>query len=315
MTGWRPAGAQGWKHLAFMLPALTILGVFHVWAGAFTVLMSFTNWSLGRVDFVAWLNYGRLASDARFLNALGVTGWFVLGSVPATIVLSVPLAYVLYFILQRTHVYRLALFLPYVTPTVATSMIWGLLFSPSPFGLANTVLTRFGLPQQRWLLEPAGVLQLLAHSAGVMLPHWAQGPSLAMTVVLAARVWQMLGFTIVILLAGLTNIDPHVVEAARIDGAKEHQVLARVIAPMLSPTLLFVSVMSFIFAIREFNTIYVLTNGGPVGTTQTLTMLVFKQVYEDNQLGYGATTATVLFMIVLAVTWLQFRYGERLVTV
>jgi ABC-type sugar transport system permease subunit len=132
-----------------------------------------------------------------------------------------------------------------------------------------------------------------------------------MTVVIAARIWQMLGFTVVILLSGLTSMNDEVIEAARIDGASEFQIMRRIVIPMLYPTIFFLSVVSVVFAIREFNTIYVMTNGGPASSTQTLPLLMFQQFYQNNELGYGAATATVMFVIMLGITWAQFKLSRR----
>lgn len=297
--------------LAFTMPAFVILAVFHIWATIFNVWMSFTDWSLGGAHFIGFSNYRSLLPSHDFSNALLVTAYFVLGSVPLTIVLALPIAYALYFFLSRTKLYQLILFMPYVIPTVASSMVWGLMFSSSPGGLANWLFSLLGLPTQRWLTDPEGLFQLIMGPFGAHLPAGAQGPSVAMLILIAVRIWGMLGFTVVILLAGLTTINPEIVQAARIDGAGEMQILRRVIVPMLSPTILFVAVISFIFAVREFNTIYVLTGGGPVDTTDTLTMLMFRQFYQNNQLGLGATTATMIALVIMVLTVVQFRLGKK----
>jgi ABC-type sugar transport system permease subunit len=292
-------------------PALVVLCVFHLWASGLNVVMSFTDWSLGSTHFIGIGNYQRLFADPAFKNSLEVTGWFILASVPVTILLALPLAYILYFTLNRTGFYRVILFLPYIIPTVATGLMWTLMFSSSSGGMMNAFLGHLGVSPQSWLLEPRGVFQILAGLFSFRVPGWGAGPSLAMVVIIGARIWEMLGFTIIILLAGLTIMNDEVIEAARTDGATEFQVLRRVVVPMLFPTIFFLSVISVIFAVREFNTFYVMTNGGPANTTQTLPLLMFQQFYQNNQLGYGATTASVMFVIMLVITWLQFRLTRR----
>jgi ABC-type sugar transport system permease subunit len=294
-----------------LLPAVMVIGVFHLWASGFNVAMGFTNWSFAGVDFVGLENYRYITTRGNFWNALVVTMFFVFGTVPTTVVIAVPLAYLLHQIVRRNYLYRLILFLPYIVPTVATSLVWSLFFSPSPGGVVNSVLRQFGGGLQPLLLDSTGVFEIVGEAIGVTVPEWGEGPSVAMVLVMLVRFWQMLGFTILIVYSGMTQLDPEMLEAARVDGASERQVLRKVVVPLLSPTLLFVTVVSFIFAIREFNTIYVLTGGGPARTTETLTMLVFRQFFEEGLLGRGAATATILFLIILLITWAQFRLSRR----
>jgi ABC-type sugar transport system permease subunit len=302
---------DGWSALLFLLPAVTIIGTFHLWASGFNVAMGFTDWSFAGVNFIGGENFTRLASGGEFWNSLAVTLFFIAGTVPITVAVAIPIAYLLYQVIPRNYLYRLLLFLPYIVPTVATSLVWSLVFSPSPGGIANAVRSVFGMAPKPWLLDSTGAVEWLASFVGVSVPGWAEGPSIALVLVMVVRFWQMLGFTILILYSGMTQLDPETLEAARVDGATERQILRRVVVPLLSPTLLFVTVVSFIFAIREFNTIFVLTAGGPASTTETLTMLIFRQFFVESQLGRGAATATVLFAIILLITWAQFRLGRR----
>lgn len=294
-----------------LLPAVVVIGVFHLWASGFNVAMGFTNWTFAGVDFIGTENYRYLASSGSFWNALVVTMFFVVGTVPTTIVVAIPLAYLLQQVVKRNYLYRLMLFLPYIVPTVATSLVWSLFFSPSPGGVVNSVIRQFGGGLQPLLLDSTGIFEVFGDSVGVTVPTWAEGPSVAMLLVMLVRFWQMLGFTILIVYSGMSQLDPEMLEAARVDGATERQVLRRVVVPLLSPTLLFVTVVSFIFAIREFNTIFVLTGGGPARTTETVTMLIFRQFFEEGFLGRGAATATILFLVILLITWAQFRLSRR----
>lgn len=302
---------DGWSALFFLLPAVAIIGTFHLWASGFNVAMGFTDWSFAGVSFVGGANFSRLASSGEFWNSLAVTLFFIVGTVPLTVVVAIPIAYLLYQVIPRNYLYRLLLFLPYIVPTVATSLVWSLVFSPSPGGVANAVGSMLGMAPKPWLLDSTGLFEWLASLVGVTVPVWAEGPSIALVLVMVVRFWQMLGFTILILYSGMTQLDPETLEAARVDGGTERQILRRVVVPLLSPTLLFVAVVSFIFAIREFNTIYVLTAGGPASSTETLTMLIFRQFFVESQLGRGAATATVLFAVILLITWAQFRLGRR----
>ena len=146
----------------------------------------------------------------------------------------------------------------------------------------------------------------MAAPLGLEVPAWLGGPSVSMLAVIFVRIWQMLGFSVVILMGGFTQIDTELLDAAKVDGAGERRTLYSVIIPLLKPTLVFLTVISVIYGLREFNLIYVLTNGGPIGTTETLTMLVFRQFYENNAIGLGAATATLLMALILTITLTQF---------
>ncbi|TCC36256.1 carbohydrate ABC transporter permease [Kribbella speibonae] len=297
--------------LLFALPALVLLGVFHIWASLFNIAMSLTDWSLGGASFVGLRNYVELLTGPEFRNSLVVTLFFVLGTVPLTILIGLPIAYALQYRLARFRLYRVLVFTPYVVPTVASAMIWGVIFGSNPSSLANWVLSWFGAEPRQWLVDGTGVLNVLLHPIGVHLPGILGGPSVALSITMVAQIWHLLGFTVIVLLSGLTGIGEDVREAARVDGAGEFRVLRSVVVPLLSPTILFLAVISLIFAVREFNIIYVLTGGGPQGSSETLSMLMVRQFYEDNELGRGATTGTFLALTVAVLTLAQFWISRR----
>lgn len=291
---------------AFLLPAGIILGVFSIGAIVFNIVLSLGDRRGEFGDGIGPANYLAVLQDGAFLKSLFITAYMVLGSVPISIVLAILIAYSLYFRMQRSSFYRLVLFFPYVFPTVAVGMVWGLIFGPSPDALANWTLGLFGLEAQNWLHNPTGIFTMLAEPTGLELPEWLGGPSVTMLAVIFVRIWQMLGFSVVILMGGFTQIDTELLDAAKVDGAGERRTLYSVIIPLLKPTLVFLTVISIIYGLREFNLIYVLTNGGPIGTTETLTMLVFRQFYENNAIGLGAATATLLMALILTITLAQF---------
>lgn len=294
----------------FMLPAVIVIGVFHLYAAGRNVWMSFTNWTLAGADFIGLDNYVELIQGGDFWNSLKVTLFFAT-AVPVTILVAIPVAYLLHFVVRRSYAYRLLLFVPFIVPTIATSLVWGIVFAPGPTGLLNASLNPLGVPRQAWVLDSNGIFEVAGGWIGLDVPTWAAGPSVAMAILILIRFWQMLGFTVLILYAGMIRIDHDLLDAARVDGATESRILRKVVVPVLSPTILFVTVVSLVFALREFNTIFVLTQGGPARTTETLSMLMFRQFWGDHLLGVGATTATVLFLAIMAITWVQFRLSRR----
>lgn len=296
--------------IIFVLPAMVIIIVFHLYGAGRNIWLSLTDWTLAGADFVGLRNYIDLIQSGDFWNSLKVTVFFV-SVVPITVAIAIPIAYILHFVVAKSYLYRLFLFLPFVVPTVATSLVWSLVVSPSPSGLVNAWLQPLGISRQSLILDSTGIFEGLGGWVGLTVPGWAAGPSIAMSLVVLVRFWQILGFTVLILYAGMTRIDPDLLDAARVDGATEPQILRKIVVPVLSPTILFVVVISLVFALREFNTIFVLTGGGPARTTETLAMLMYRQFWGDNLFAVGATTATVLFLIILVITWVQFRLSRR----
>lgn len=297
--------------LAFVIPAFLVILVFHVGAALFNVVMSTTNWSLAGASFIGFSNYLYLLSSHEFLNSLVVTCFYVVGTVPIALVLAVPAAYLLHFQLSRFVVYRIIIFTPYVVPTVATGLVFGTIFGPTPASLANWVLSWFGLSPLRWTVDGTGILNVIFGPLGVHLPGYWAGPSLALTVVMAAQVWNLLGFAVIVLLSGLSNLSPEMPEAARIDGASEPRVLRSIVLPQVAPTMLFLVIVMTIFSVREFNLVYILTGGGPNSTSETLVVLMVRQFYENNALGYGSAIGIVLALCVAIFSLLQFRLARR----
>ena len=297
----------------WIAPAVLIIGVFHLLPVLYAAYISLYRWGLAQGPFVGLANYQRALTDEEVRTAFLVTIYYVLGTVPAGLVLAFTVAYLLSGRLAGRDAYRAAFFLPYVTSTVAAAMVFGWLFH-NQYGVANYLLGLVGVKPQKWLLEwtPALHLVLRAIGADPGLPELLYGPSLALTVVILFAIWHSFGFDVVIFLAGLTNIPGELREAARLDGANELQLVRYVVLPLLSPTLLFLTVVMTIRAFQVFNQIYIMTNGGPLNTTRNLVVLIFQNFYQRTErVGYATAIAMLLFVVILAITLLQLRIGER----
>src|SRR5205085_1157499 len=192
------------------------------------------------------------------------------------------------------------------------AVVFNWLFHPQ-YGLVNALLGVVGIGPQSWLQEPDGLFAIVASAFGVALPDWAAGPSLALVVVAIVTVWHYLGYQIVIFLAGLSNISSEYYEAARLDGANERQIFTKITLPLLSPTTFFVFTVASIGVLRSFDSVYVLTGGtgGPLDTTRTVTLLVFKTAFQQAQFGLGAALAFILTLVILLFTLIQFRVLGR----
>jgi multiple sugar transport system permease protein len=306
---------QAWL---FLLPAVLILGVFQIFPAIAAFYMSLFKWDVvqgafrGIGNYTDWL-YDNSIRSPDFWRSLTTTFMYVIVTVPLEIALSLVLAYLLFQKMRGRGIYRTIYYLPYVTSFVAAASIFFWVFHPT-YGLVNELVGLFGIGSQRWLDEPRGIFELVGSAFGATLPGWLAGPSLALVVISLVTIWHYLGYQIVIFLAGLSNISREYYEAARLDGASERQHFTKITLPLLSPTTFFVFTVASIGVLRSFDLVYVLTSGtgGPLDTTRTVTLLVFKTAFQQAQFGLGAALAFILTLVILLFTLIQFRVlGSR----
>ncbi len=301
-----------WSAYLFILPAFLILVVFHIFPVFYAIFISLNKGAINRFTFVGFANYIQALNNPDFWSSLVNTFVYTLMTLPFTMLLGLFFAYLLYQGVRGRGVYRTIFFLPYVISTVGSSIVWAWVFDPSG-GLADKIL---GLPL-RWLVEPSGVFQVLSAQFNWNLPDWLQGPSLALVAISIFSIWQSMGYDIVIFLAGLTNIPGEIYEAARMDGANPLQLFRYITVPLLAPTTFFVLVVSVIGSLQSFNQIFAMnsaaaqTLGGPLGTTTTLTVNMFNQLYTYANYGMASTIAVLLSLLILGLTLLNFRFLGR----
>jgi len=281
---------------------------------------------LGRIALVSLLVIGGLAlwvagvpvmaetGDPDLWNSLKVTLFYVIGTVPIQLAISLILAYLLFQKIKGKTAFRMIYFLPYVTSLVASSTVWAKLFNPKG-GLFNRMLEAVGLPALRWLQEPRGIGVLLF---GPDIPSWAAGPSLAQVAVLIFVIWFWIGYDTTIFLAGLGNIPHELYEAARIDGANGWHLFRHITLPLLSPTTFFLTLVAIIGSFKAFAHIFVMTStasggavGGPIKTNMTAAVFIYDTFYTNVRNGYASAIAFILFAIILAVTLFQNYYSKR----
>jgi len=300
---------EGLLAVLLLAPAMTLMGVFGFAPLLAGFYMSLFGGPLGENQFAGWGNYIRAFNDPEFWNSLKVTVYYVLGTIPASLVGSFLVAYGLHRILRGRGLLRTLYFLPYVTSAVAAAMVWRALFM-TPDGVANLVLELLGLESQRWILEGKGILHLIS---GGWIPQDI-GPSLALGCVMLFDIWHGSGFMIVVFLAGLTAIPRELEEAARIDGAGALRVVRHVVLPLLSPTILFLAVVSTIKAFQAFNSFYALTQqpDQPLfEPTTNVVLYIYGQLYRWNDYGYGAAISMLFMVAIILVTTLQWRFVGR----
>src|SRR6267378_6269115 len=303
---------QAWL---FLLPSVVVLGVFQIFPAIAAFYMSLFKWDVvqgsfrGLGNYTDWL-YDNSIRSPDFWRSLSTTFTYVIFTVPLEIALALVLAYLLFQKMRGRGIYRTVYYLPYITSFVGAAAVFFWVFHPT-YGLVNEVIGIFGIGPQRWLDEPNGIFAMAASAFGVTVPDWLAGPSLALVVISLVTIWHYLGYQIVIFLAGLSNISQEFYEAARLDGANERQIFTRITLPLLSPTTFFVFTVASIGVLRSFDSVYVLTNGGPLDTTRTVTLLVFRTAFQQAQFGLGSALAFILTLVILLFTLVQFRVLGR----
>jgi len=293
----RGASAEARAAAWLLAPALLVIGVCFLLPVGAALLLSLTDFDiyavadLRNLRFIGLGNYRRLLADPVFWQALRNTVYFAFAGGPLSVLASLAAALLLDSRLARCKaLFRTVFFAPVVTTLVAVAVVWRYLYHPR-FGLLNRVLGWFGMPAIDWLGNP----------------RWA------MPAIILLAVWKNFGYNMIVFLAGLQNIPVTLYEAARIDGAGWWRQLRHVTLPMLAPTFLFVGVITMIGYFQLFTEPYVLTRGegGPLGSTLSVVLLMYKQGFRFWNMGYAAALAFVLFLAILAVTALQLLWRRR----
>jgi multiple sugar transport system permease protein len=261
-----------------------IFVIYRILPLAWNLVLSFQAWSpLHPPSWVGWDNYDEmLRDDDVFWQALRITLIF-LAAQPVAIVLALGVALLVNSDLKGASVYRTIVFLSYPLMTVAVAIIWRWMFNERG-GLINYALRQLGIVEQ-----PIAFLDSFA---------WA----LPSTIV--ANTWQVLGFFMIVLLAGLQNIPPHLYEAARVDGAPAYARFWRVTLPMLRPSLFLCVVIGFLNSFSAFDLVYVMTNGGPGHATELLITYIYKQAFNATRFDYAAALTVAQFALLLLLTWI-----------
>jgi ABC-type sugar transport system permease subunit len=253
---------------------------------------------------MGWSHMQASAPDGRFILALPTTFFYAMGALPLQLMLGLALAVALFQSLRGTALFRIVFFVPYVMPTVATAMVFRLLFSERSTSLANQMVMLLGLAPQKWLAEPRPVLEVLL---GWHLPAPWAGPSLALVTIILFSTWTFVGYYVVVFLAGLSAIPPEVYDAGRVDGANEWALFRYITLPLLSPVTFYLALIGFIGAFKAFNSIYAMRVPQALGTVDTVSVVIFDTLYKANQYGEAAAQAILLFVLMAALTYIQQR--------
>ncbi|MDX2160396.1 MAG: ABC transporter permease subunit [bacterium] len=248
------------------------------------------------------------SADDDMLSGFGITIMFVVGTVPLQLAIGLFLAVLLFQNIKGKAMFRVVYFLPYIMPFVATSIVFGILFSHRADSPVNNLINALGIPDQKWLLEPQGIGRLLlGDGAGILA-----GPSLALIVIMLYTVWTYIGYDAVVFLAGLGNIPVELNEAARIDGANGWAIFRHITLPLLSPTTFFLSLIAIIGTFQAFTQIWIMRSPAAANSVDTIGVYIFETIRStDPNYGYGSALSFVLFGAILIFTLVQNRIQGR----
>ena len=312
------AGRREWlPALGFLLPNLLGFLIFTSGPVLFSLVVSFSNWDLQRTIAFRWVgvrNFTDLLHEQHFWVYLANTGYLMLGF-PIAIAGSLCLAILLTQRLKGMTVYRTLFYLPSFTSGVALMILWKALYNPD-FGPINAIITGvshfFGahVPVPQWLLSTRNLLGLDAESVRVTVTQWGVG---ARDAIIIMGIWTAIGGSNMLLyIAALTNVPQDLIEAAQLDGGNKWAVFRHVTWPCLAPSTFFIVVMSCIGGLQGgFEQARVMTQGGPAGTTTTISYYIYSKAFEEFQMGYASAISWILFAIVFAVTLINWRFGDR----
>lgn len=281
---------------SFIAPNFIGFAVFTLIPIVFAFVLAFMDWDgSNEITFVGLRNFIRLPGDTFFVAALKNTIIYVIGTVPLTMVASLALAIVLNQKIRAKGFFRTVAFFPYVASLVAITAVWSMIFHPSKGPVNYILLTVFGVPQNE-------------------LPKWFSGSLVLVTLILFS-VWKYMGYYMVIYLAGLQGISAELYEAGSLDGANTWQKFRFITWPQLRSTTFFVVVMLTINCFKVYDIAVMLAGGGDGKLSTSATVLVY-YIYQNAfnywDLGYSSAIAMVLFLMVLVITLIQFRYEKKL---
>lgn len=274
----------------FLMPALLHLAVFVGFPVVYAFYLSFHDWNMtaSSMRFVGTRNYAELVGDPTFIGALLNTVYFTAGVMVGIVVLSLGTALLLNQKIRRIGIFRTVAYFPAVTSVIVAGVLWTWLLDPQ-WGMVNYLVRLVGLPQPGWLGDP----------------NWA------MAGVILTAVWRNVGYFATIYLAALQGIDEQYYEAAKMDGANPIQLFQFITFPLLRPTTFFVLVMGIILSFQVFGIIYVMTGGGPVGSTTVIVFYLYQQAFIYFRMGYASAVAYVLFAVIFILTMLQVKFLGR----
>lgn len=273
--------------LIFILPALLGVFIFIIIPVFFSFGLSFVKWDLlSRPEFVGFKNYWEIFSDPIFGKILLNTIVFAISTSILGVLIPLALACILNSKIRGAEFFKTAYFLPFITPMIVIAVIWQWIFDPN-IGILNHVLK--------------------------LHVNWLYDANFAMPAIIIVSVWKLIGYNMIIFLSGLSALNQSLFEAAKIDGANAIDTFKNITVPLLSPTIFFVVIITCINSFQIFDLIYLMTQGGPLDSTNVLVYAIYKNAFEYFKIGQASAIAYVLFVIILILSLIQWNLRKKLV--
>ncbi|HEY9811380.1 MAG TPA: sugar ABC transporter permease [Halomicronema sp.] len=269
----------------FLTPALLFLGLFIIWPIAYLFYLSFTTGSFttSGIKLIGIRNYQRLIFNSDFWKVLFNTAYFTIFTVIPSLVIPLALATLLNRSFALRDFLRTAYFIPSITSLVAVGLGW------------------------RWIFQNSGPVNTLLNFLNFPTVDWLSSTTWAMPVLILLSFWKQIGFNLVVFLAGLQTIPQNRYEAAELDGANALQQFWHITLPGLRSTLVFATITTAIFTLRSFEQVYIITNGGPLNSTNLLVYYIYEEAFGLFDFGYAAAGSTVLLFFTLILVYLQLK--------
>ncbi|CAN7187637.1 carbohydrate ABC transporter permease [Rossellomorea sp. LjRoot5] len=274
----------------FLIPGVIILGAFIFYPMLNAIWLSFTNYNIVTdAEFIGLENYKGLFSDALFWKVLWQTLLYLVIVVPALVILPIFLAILVNQQVKGIGFFRSAYYVPVVTSMVVVGIAW------------------------KWVYADKGILNYILESLGLISEpvNWLTSTTTSIFAVMVVTVWKGLGYYMVIYLAGLQSISDDLYEAADIDGASKWKQIWHITIPLLMPSIMIVTIMSSISAMKVFEEIYVMTGGGPLNSSKTLVFYIYEEAFDKLQMGYASAAGVVLFIITLIFSVINIKFMSK----
>jgi len=275
--------------MIFLLPSLFGLIVFQLIPFGYSFFLSLTDWDvLGDINFIGLTNYLNLIKSEEFWRVLWNTLYYMIIYIPGILIVSLGLASLLNKRLSGIKFYRVIFYIPVLTSWVAAALLWKWLLSPY-YGPINEIVNLFGMNGPSWLYDK----------------NWA------MPGIVLASIWKDMGFFGLIFLSALKSINPTYYEAAKIDGASNINKFFNITLPLISPTMLFVIIISIINSFQLFPQVMIMTEGGPHGSTEVMVERIYKYAFDYYKMGYASAFSWILFVFILITTIIQLKLQKK----
>ena len=278
---------EKWAGHIFILPAILGTIIFIIIPVFCSFGLSFVKWDLlNQAEFVGFDNYIKLFNDKLFYKILLNTVVFALSTSIFGVIIPLILASIINTKIRGSEFFKTAYFLPFITPMIVIGIVWQWIFDPN-IGILNNVLH--------------------------LHINWLYDTKFAMPALIIVSVWKLIGYNMIIFLSSLSSFSQSIFEASKIDGASPFQTFKNITVPLLSPTIFFVVIITTISSFQVFDLIYIMTEGGPLDSTNVLVYAIYKNAFEYFNIGQASAIAYVLFFIIFILTFIQWKLRKKLV--